>query len=116
MSEQSYGLQESPTTVKHLLGVIFSGALFAVLAYVYEYFFDPAGLAKKLSQTSVEACIIGICFFSIGLIFSLMTGKILTRYGPMSIEKSKYLVTFAQVFLAFMVMVYVSYLLHLMLV
>ena len=49
MSEHSYGLQESPTTVKHLLGVIFSGALFAVLAYAYEYFFDPAGL-KKLSK------------------------------------------------------------------
>lgn len=100
MSEQSYGLQESPTTVRRLCWIHALGVVFALIFYAYQALSQPATFASAMASTTPEVNILGACFFGFLLILSFMTGKIVTRFGIVSITKSKYFVTAVQVVLA----------------
>lgn len=100
MSEQSYGLQESPTTVKHLVWVNVLGVVFALAFYFYKTHEQPVKFPETLANAALEPNILGACLYAFLLILSLMTGKILSRYSIVSIKQSKYLVSAVQVLLA----------------
>lgn len=100
MSEPSYGMQDSPTTVKHLLIVHGFGALFAILYYFYKVSQQPTAFRKALADATIESTILGACFFATLFIISLMTGNVVTRFGLLSISEARLAVTIAQAGLA----------------
>ena len=109
MNDPRYGMQESPTTVKHLIIVNALGVLVALSFYLYKLARQPAEFSQTLANSSIESNILGACFYAVLFILSLMTGKIIVRgASAISIKQSKWVVTGAQAVLSGLMMVHLS--------